>query len=70
VIESPCRKGDKQRENRWCKCEGKNVWDDSLRFTSPYYLDVFIVHVKEQSLANMVTFTMRKKGCFATGLAT
>jgi hypothetical protein len=37
-------------------CEGKNAWDDILRFMAPCELDVFIVHVKNQNPTDMATF--------------
>jgi hypothetical protein len=30
-------------------CEGKNAWDDILKSMAPHELDVYIVHVKDQT---------------------
>jgi hypothetical protein len=35
-------------------CKGKINWDDKLKPIRPCVLDVFIMHVKDQNLANMV----------------
>jgi hypothetical protein len=35
--------------------EGKNAWDDILRFMAPHELDVSIVHVKNQNPIDMAT---------------
>lgn len=35
-------------------CKGKNHWDDDIRSIAPHALDVFIVHVMDWNLADMV----------------
>ncbi len=47
-------------------CEGKNVWDDLLRSIAPCYLDVFIVHAKEQNSTNVVTLRTKMHSFFNT----
>lgn len=35
--------------------EGKITWDDLMRSTTPYYLDVSIIHVREQNPSDITT---------------
>ncbi len=37
-------------------CKGKNNWDDTLRLIGPCVLDVFVVHVRDQTLQTWQTF--------------
>jgi len=35
-------------------CKGKISWDDTIRLITPRVVDVFIVHVRDQNLIDMV----------------
>ncbi len=37
-------------------CKGKNVWDDWFKALTTQHVDVSIVHVKDQNLADMAQF--------------
>jgi len=43
---------------------GKNVWDDMLKLIATRYLDVSIVHVKEQNQTDMETLQAKMDGFF------
>jgi len=48
-------------------CPGKNVWDDMLKSTITCYLDVSILHVREQNQMDMETLWAEMDGLFEYG---
>jgi len=44
--------------------EGKNTWDDLMRSITPCYLDVYIIHVREQNPSDIATLQSRMDGLF------